>query len=69
MKEKSESRLHLLSAERDQDKQFIDEVNLLNQEEIMMHKRISDENKLLCKTFWNEQMALKKRHKRLRDFM
>jgi hypothetical protein len=34
-----------------------------------LHKMMSEENKKLCREFWQEQMILKQKHKKLKGFV
>jgi hypothetical protein len=44
-------------------------VTALTKQEKETAKRISEENKKLCRTFWQEQMKLHKKHKELQNYV
>ena len=41
-----------MSAEKQRDLIKVNEISMLNNEDIMMHKRLNEENKKICREFW-----------------
>lgn len=53
MRADSEKREQILSDERAKDQQFVEEVAEINRQEINEYKRMNEENKKICRDFWN----------------
>jgi hypothetical protein len=64
-----EHREQLLSVERAKDMEFVAEVAEVNRQEIHEHKRMNEENKKICREFWQEQLVLHKKHRQLMDYL
>ena len=41
-----------MSAEKQSDLRNVNEIAMLNNEDIIMHKRLNEENKKICREFW-----------------
>ena len=65
MSYKKERTLQEKSVERERDLSVANSAAQLNQEMILTTKKLSSENKKMCKAFWEEQMKLHKKHKEL----
>lgn len=58
-----------MSTEKQLDLKKVNEIAQQNQEDILLHKRLSEENKKICREFWHEQMLLRQKYKLLKDFI
>lgn len=64
-----DSKLQMMSTEKQLDLKKVNEIAQQNQEDILLHKRLSEENKKICREFWHEQMLLRQKYKLLKDFI
>ena len=65
MSQKIDREYHEKSVEKQRDLSVANSVAQLNQEMKETSKKLSSENKKMCKAFWEEQMKLHKKHKEL----
>jgi hypothetical protein len=65
MSQKIDRAYHEKSVEKQRDLSVANSAAQLNQEMKETSKKLSSENKKMCKAFWEEQMKLHKKHKEL----
>lgn len=65
MSQKIDREYHEKSVEKQRDLSVANSAAQLNQEIKETSKKLSSENKKMCKVFWEEQMKLHKKHKEL----
>ena len=65
MSQKIDREIHEKSVEKQRDLSVANSAAQLNKEIKETSKKLSSENKKMCKAFWEEQMKLHKKHKEL----
>ena len=61
--------MQMTSAEKLEDRQKANEISLANTVDQSLRKKLKEENKRLCREFWQEQMVLRQKHRALRGFI